>query len=184
MQLSIYPSPELPTHIKCQLLSYIRVEWWWIFQNKRPDWDYTAKSTHPVNVLLCDEALLISHAEVNWRMIEHESRSYKVYGLSAVFTYPSHRKQGYGKAVVEAATKYTDESDADLAMLFCLPHLQSFYESCGWTAMPNTNVLYGAPENPDEDDEEILLMRFVSEAGKAAKERFEANSVYVGRYMW
>jgi GNAT superfamily N-acetyltransferase len=182
-QIQHFPSQELPLHLKWQLLSYVRVEWWWVFQGANRFWDYTQKATHPVNFMLTEGDYLISHAEVNWRDMEHLSTPYRVYGVSAVFTYPTHRKEGYGQQVVEAATQYILSSDADVAMLFCLPELVKFYQRCGWTHVPTT-LLFGDKESPDEDKLESLMMLFVSYKGKAAQSNFENNSVYVGKYTW
>lgn len=183
-EISVFPSPELPPHLKCQVLSFIRVEWWWVFQGAYLFWDYTQKDTQPVNVIIHERNTVISHAEVNRRSIAHEQQTYLCYGLSAVFTYPSFRNTGYGKQAVRAATDYIKESDADIAMLFCLPPLRAFYEECGWTAMPDTAILSGDPAQPARDDEEILLMLFVSEKGRRDKSRFEKTGVYVGTHTW
>ena len=184
VDVSSFPSSDLPPHLKCQILSFIRVEWWWVFQGKNQFWDYTIKDTHPVNVIIHEQDVIISHVEVNWRMLTHKAKSYKVYGLSAVFTYPAFRKQGFGKQAVQAATDYIQQSDADIAMLFCLPHLKGFYEACGWTYMQNTSTLYGNPDIPEQDDEVILLMSFVSNTAKQDRNQFDDTSIYVGKYTW
>jgi len=139
----VCPSTELPPDLKCQIVSFIRVEWWWAFTGQNRFWDYTKKGTHPVNVVLHEHQLVISHAEVNWRMLDHVGQQWKTYGLSAVFTYPAWRREGHAERVVRAATKQIDQSDADVALLFCLPKLIPFYERCGWEHMANTNALYG-----------------------------------------
>ena len=180
----IYPSPELPADIKCQILSYIRVEWWWVFQGANRFWDYTVKDTHPTNVVILDEDIVLSHAEVNWRMLEHGNEDYKVYGVSAVFTYTPYRKEGFGQQVVEAATRHIEASDADVAMLFCLPALTDFYARCGWTLMENAKILFGDKDAPDVDKVERLMMLFVSDKGKAAQQKFASEGVYVGKYTW
>ncbi len=183
-QTLIYPSPELPPDLKCQILAYIRAEWWWVFQGANRFWDYTVKDTHPVNVAIVENGVLISHAEVNWRTLEHRGATYKVYGISAVFTNPPFRKEGFGQQVVEAATQYIRDSDADVAMLFCLPAMQDFYARCGWIHMANTRILFGAKDAPDVDKVESLMMLFVSEKGNAAQSLFEGDGVYVGKHTW
>jgi aminoglycoside 2'-N-acetyltransferase I len=183
-QTLIYPSPELPPRIKCQLLAYVRVEWWWVFQGANRFWDYTVKDTHPVNVVIVENEVLLSHAEVNWRTLEHHGESYKVYGVSAVYTAPPFRKEGLGKQVVEAATHYIQSSDADVAMLFCLPALTKFYGSCGWTHMTQTEILAGEKDSPYVDKVEQLMMLFISGKGKAKQSLFENTGVYMGNHTW
>mgnify|MGYP001774082690 CR=1 FL=1 len=182
-EVHIYPGPMLPPSIKCQILSFIRIKWWWIFQGEHRFWDYTEKATHPVNVVLIEQELVVSHAEINRRMIEHTGQTFNAYGLSAVFTYPAWRKAGYGRQVVEAATHYIEETDADVAMLFCLPNLVGFYQRCGWEHVEKS-VLYGDPHQPTVDEEETLMMRFVSERGKLARSSFLDQAVYVGQRKW
>lgn len=183
-QIAIHPSPELPLSLKWQILAFIRVEWWWVFQGENRFWDYTQKPTHPINFVLHEHEIVISHAEINWRMIDHAGHSYKVYGLSAVFTFPSFRKEGYGQDVVQAATDYIHRSDADIAMVFCLPHLQGFYESSGWVYIQDAQVMYGDPQHPSQDDEEIMLMLFVSKLGKETRDTFNSAPIYVGSHTW
>src|SRR5687767_12574584 len=181
--LRFIPSAELPRDLKLQVLSFIRIEWWWIFRDNNRFWDYTDKSTHPVNAVITERGLVISHAEVNWRMLEHGGQAYKVYGVSAVFTYPAFRKEGYGTQVMRAVTEHLRASDADLALLFCLPQLVPFYENAGWETPPNAQILYGDRDHPHEE-EIATCMLFVSERGRAAREAFSTQPVYVRAYTW
>ena len=181
--LRITPSAELPRDIKCQLLSFIRIEWAWIFEGRNRFWDYTEKRTHPVNVFIAERGLLISHAEVNWRVLEHAGQAYKVYGVSAVFTYPAFRKEGYGRQVMHAATDYIRASDADLAMLFCRPELVPFYASAGWEAPAGAVIQYGDADYP-HTEEGATCMLFVSERGQATRAAFTTQPVYIGGGSW
>ncbi len=182
-ELRLIPSEELPRELKCQILSFIRIEWWWIFRDHNRFWDYTQKSTHPVNVVLSERGQVISHAEVTWRMVEHGGAAYKVYGVSAVFTYPAFRKEGYGTQVLRAATDYIRASDADLAMLFCRPELVPFYEQAGWEAPASAQIIYGDRDYPHEEESATALL-FVSARGQAARAAFAGQPVYVGAYTW
>jgi GNAT superfamily N-acetyltransferase len=181
--LRLIPSPDLPRDLKCQILSYIRIEWPWIFRDGNRFWDYTDKSTHPVNVVITERGLLISHAEVNWRMLEHAGQTYKVCGVSAVFTYPAFRKEGYGLQVLRAATAFIQASDADLALLFCLPQLVSFYTKAGWEAPASAKIIYGDPLYP-HIEKGVTCALFVSERGRAARPAFITQPVYIGLGSW
>ncbi|MBV7328329.1 GNAT family N-acetyltransferase [Chloroflexi bacterium TSY] len=183
-QLLTFPSQELPPYIKYQILSYVRIEWHWIFQGGNQLWDFTLKDTHPINFVLIENDVLISHAEANWRHLEHRDQIYKVYGLSAVFTYPAFRKQGYGHQVVEAATEYIESSDADIGMLFCLPNLKDFYGKSGWTSLENIEIRYGAEDDPEINGDELVMVRNVSERGREALTAFEQEPLYIGAYTW
>ena len=181
--LRFIPSPDLPRDLKCQLLSFIRIEWSSIFHAGNRFWDYTDKPTHPVNVVLTERGLLVSHAEVNWRLLEHAGQTYKVYGVSAVFTYPAFRNAGYGLQVLRAATDFIQDSDADLAFLFCLPQLVPFYNKAGWEAPASAKVLYGDPLYP-HIEKGATCMLFVSERGRAARHAFTTQPVYIGFGSW
>ena len=183
-QLYSYPSPELPAHIKWQILSFIRIEWAFVFEGDLKFWDYTVKDTHPVNFVIVERDLVISHAEINWRYITHAGETYKVYGLSAMFTYPSFRNEGYGQQIANAVTDYVLASDADVGMLFCLPPLREFYEKSGWIAMETMQVKSGPEDNPYLNEGEITMCLFVSEKGKRARADFEQLPVYVGTHTW
>lgn len=183
-QLQVYSSPDLPPDLKCQIVSFIRIEWWWAFTGSNRFWDYTKKSTHPANVVLVEQGLVISHAEVNWRMLDHVGQQWKMYGLSAVFTYPAWRREGHGERVVRAATEQIDQSDADVAMLFCLPNLTPFYKRCGWEHMADTTVLRGDPQQPARVDDEAVMMRFVGKRAQQARQLFADQPLYVGRHTW
>ena len=47
--------------------------------------------------------MLVSHTEVNFRVIEFQSQQLKVAGISAVFTYPAFRGSGCASQIVTEA---------------------------------------------------------------------------------
>jgi hypothetical protein len=184
-EIKIYPGSDLPPHLKCQIVSYVRIQWPFAFEaDPFADWHAARRDTHPVALTLAKRGVLISHADVNWRFLDHGGETFKVYGLSAVFTYPVFREQGCGHQIVDAASAYIDESDADVAMLFCLPELTAFYAASGWVLMDRATILYGERGNPETDTIGRMMMRFVSEKGRRAKAGFEHHPVYVGEYVW
>jgi GNAT superfamily N-acetyltransferase len=182
-ELRFFPSDELPRELKCQILAFIRVEWWFIFREADRFWDFTQKPTHPVNAVLTERGLVISHAEINWRLVEHAGQTFKVYGVSAVFTYPAFRREGYGTQVMRAVVDYLRASDADVAMLFCLPQLVPFYENAGWECPAGAQLVYGDPLYPQEE-ELAACMLFLSERGRAARQALTSQPVYIGLYTW
>jgi hypothetical protein len=182
-ELAIYPMQELPLHIKCQITSFVRIQWSWVFEGEARLWDYFAgkEDFHPVSFVLTEGELLISHAEVNQRKLEPAGDTYKTYGVSGVFTYPSFTKEGHGKRVVAEATDYIRKSDADIALLFCNEPLSHFYTPHGWTQLEKS-VLYGDKDNPEVDDVSMIL--YVSEKAKQARSTIESKPIYVGPYTW
>jgi GNAT superfamily N-acetyltransferase len=182
-ELRFIPTRELPRELKCQILSFIRIEWWPIFRDGDRFWDFTEKPTHPVNAVLTERGLVISHAEVNWRMVEHAGQAFKVYGVSAVFTYPAFRREGYGSRLMAAVSDYLRASDADLAILFCQPQRVRFYEAAGWEWAAGARFAHGDPQHPQTDDLAACLL-FVSPRGRAARTAFCTEPVYIGLHPW
>ena len=180
----IYPTNEMPAHLKWQILSFLRIEWpnGFTGPNRLRDW-ISREEDHPVSFTLVERNILISHAEVVWKYLEHAGQTYKVYGLAGVFTYPAFRGQGYGTRVVALATAYIDRNDADVGMLFTQPHLKGFYSRNGWLPMEKTVVLIGSNQDPVVSDQ-LLLMRFVSEKGKKNRTAFETVPVHFGEDTW
>ena len=133
--------------------------------------------------MLVENDLLISQVEVVWKDLEHAGQSYKTYGMTGVLTYPSFREQGYGRQVVDEATKYIESTDADIGMFHCSPTVQGFYAKCGWPPLENAITLKGDPEQPTVS-EEVTLMRFYSEKGRRGKPAFATQPIYFGIDTW
>jgi hypothetical protein len=86
--------------------------------------------------------------------------------------------------VVRAASDFIASSDADVAMLYCGQALNHFYAGCGWTATPRARIFYGDPSAPKLKDDNLIMMMFVSDKGKAARRIFGEDDVYVGPATW
>ena len=180
----VYRSEELPADLRCQILSFLRI-WWpegFVGEKRLRNW-ISPEDEHPVHIVLVEAGILISHAEVKWKHLDHACEWYKVYGLSGVFTYPAFRRQGYGTEAVKAGTKYIDEQDGDVGMVHCDPELSGFYERCGWIPMKGSTILEGDPKKPVISDH-LLMMRFLSEKGKRGRTAFEREPMYFGETVW
>jgi GNAT superfamily N-acetyltransferase len=184
VQELIYPSNELPAHLKCQILSFLRIVWpeGFVGENRLRDW-ISRDENHPVSVMLVEQDILISHTEVVWKYLAHAGEIYKVYGLTGVFTYPAFRGQGYGKQIVERGTACIDASDAHIGIFHCAPNLKEFYAACGWIPMENAVTLVGSKNNPQVSNE-LTMMRFLTEKGKRGRPAFEGIPLYFGEDTW
>lgn len=131
-ELLTYTSAALPEVLKWQAVSFLRVYYpnGFMNENRLRDW-ITKEEDHPIYIVLVEQGLLISHTNVVWKHLDHDGVTYKAYGLTGVFTYPSFRGQGYGSKVVAAGTEYILRSDADIAMFYCDPSLMNFYARHG-----------------------------------------------------
>jgi GNAT superfamily N-acetyltransferase len=177
----IYPSADYPADLKCQTLSFLRLEWpeGFMGDNRLRDW-ITQESDHPVHWVLVESGILISHLNVVWKYLEHAGVTYKTYGLTGVFTYPAFRRQGYGSRLVAAGTAAIRASEADIALFHCDPHLCDFYAQHGWEVLPQAITYLGPPEAPIVVQRELLMMQFLSPKGQAGRTAFERQPIYFG----
>jgi predicted acetyltransferase len=183
-ELTAYPITELPADIKCQIMSFKRIQWPWIFNPSNRLTDIMKGGPDRLCFVIVEEGVLISHAEVNQRTLRHLGESYKVYGLSAVLTYPAFRHEGFGAQVVGAATAHIDNSDADFALLFTSPDLEPFYQQLGWERLPDVRITVGPADNAILHDDEFMMGRFVSDRGRIAQPSLGSTPLYVGPHMW
>jgi GNAT superfamily N-acetyltransferase len=132
-----------------------------------------------------DGAFVLAHTVAIWKRLVHAEVTYMAYGLSMVFTYPDCRGQGYGRAIVRAGTDYIErQPDADVAMLFCEPRLQAFYEQNDWRALPEATTLITQPDGSVGTTGEVLLMRFCSEKGQRGRASFTHTPIQFGDTTW
>ena len=179
-----YRHHEFPTHLNWQALSFMRVEWPFIFggQDKLRKETYDAGS-RPVHFAVSQEGVLISYAALIRTRLEHAGVTYEAHGLGNVFTFPSFRGEGHASRVVGAATEHVLKSgEADVAALFCEAGLREFYSRAGWEPMEGATTFTGAVDFP-EPCEALRMMLFVSEKGVAAREAFEGVPLYI-EHFW
>jgi GNAT superfamily N-acetyltransferase len=175
----------MPRDLAWQIRSFTRIQWPHLDSPARAWWDFTPRENNSIHFVLTDGDLLVSHASVNWRDVEHAGRTYNVFGLSTVFTYPAYRKGGHARRVVGAASDFIRQSQsADVAMLFCGQHLRAFYGACGWSPIDSARILYGDRAAPKLKDDNLIMMLFVSPGGIASRAIFEHGDVYVGPETW
>ncbi len=177
--LLLFFDNDFPPEYRCQVLTFLRIQWpkGFVGENRLRNW-ITRPEYHPVHVILEEAGLVISHAEVVWKNLEHAGESYKTYGLTGELTFPSFRGQGYGLQVIQAATDYIrSRPDADIGMFHCSPNLRSFYMKTGWIPMEGTITYIGSRENPIEANE-LRMMQFFSEKGRCGQEAFEHVPVF------
>ena len=182
--LSVYRSYDLPPLVKCQIHSFMRIEWTAGYTGERQFRDEVwpeGEVQNTVHFVLEERDFVISQAGVVWKRIEHDGETYETGGLTGVLTFPDFRRQGYGTQVVEAATRYIVDKGVDIGLT--TSHLRSFYTRAGWIPMEMTNILHGDPASPTEVDE-LVLMLFLSEKGKQGRRTFEDRPIYVGANSW
>lgn len=117
VELRTYADEELPPELKCQVVSFQRIQWpkGFVGVNRLRVWIHHPEQ-HPTHFVLVEDGVLISYAGVLWKELEHAGEVYKTYGLSGVLTYPAFGRQGYGSRVVAAATNHIRGTDADVGL--------------------------------------------------------------------
>ena len=182
---AIYSQAEFPAILKWQAISFMRMEWSYIFTEEQ-DGRYASETYpvefQPVHFVVTEGDNLISYAATILETIKHANRSYKVCGLGNVFTFPPYRREGNGYRVLELATKAIAKNDVDVAMLFCEPANISFYVKAGWINTTSPTYITGNRDNYEIYDEQRLML-FISDKGKQAQDSFEQQPVYLN-WAW
>jgi GNAT superfamily N-acetyltransferase len=179
---------ELPPHVRWQVLSFLRMEWPFIFRGEaRLTKHVHDPDFHPVHVALVEKEVLISYATILRMRLDHAGATYRVAGLANVLTYPPYRNEGHGTRVVQAASDTIRAGEcagappADVAALFCDPALREFYARCGWEPIDDGLTLIGPAADPRPFDA-LRMMLFLSEKGQAGRRAFEQQPWHVAHH--
>lgn len=72
VELLTYAGEELPADLRCQVLSFQRIQWPESFMgmNRLRDWIHQSEH-HPNHFVLVEDGVLISYAGVLWKYLEH-----------------------------------------------------------------------------------------------------------------
>lgn len=182
--LMIYHSnDDLPAAYECQARAAVRMLW-----HDAYTYDIDAPlippERHPQHIVVANRHALISYARVVWVTAQHAGQTWKVYALGDVFTYPAFRKQGYGRQVVDAASRLIQsDADADIAILFTDPVQERFYAAGGWETVTLTDVTIGDADSP-EPHPYFSMMQFLSARARASRGNFETQPLYLPGYGW
>ncbi|MEA2707956.1 MAG: hypothetical protein QOF78_557 [Phycisphaerales bacterium] len=179
-ELRSYLKLDVPREIAIQIASYVRFQWPAFIGRNKPLWEGTPYPNYSRHFVLTDSDVLISHAIVSSRWLDHGGEQFNVYGLSSVFCYPTHRGSGFGEQIVAAATDYIrQQKDADLALLFCGERVQTLYQRQGWEHVAGMKIRFG--DNKEFNDGLVMTL-FISERARAHD--FSTEPFHVGPITW
>jgi hypothetical protein len=132
----IYSDDTLPQILVWQALSFLRCEWPFLFtgDNRLRTRPFGGPAT--TYVVQADGEVLLSYAEVLRVTAERACEPVRVLGLSNVFTFPPYRAEGHASAIMRSVADIINDSDAELAILFCEKELEPFYAARGWQLAP------------------------------------------------
>lgn len=181
-QLYVFPQAEMPAVYKWQAIAFMRTQWPSIF---RGDLRFMAETyppeLNPVHFVVAEGDALVSYAAILRLTVIHAGRDFSAYRLGNMFTFPPYRGEGHGWRVLEAATHFIQQSDADVAALLCDPALETFYSAAGWS-VTRSPTRDGTPLQYTEC-ETLRMMLFLSEKGRRSRGEFERSPLYVG-WTW
>jgi hypothetical protein len=184
IELKQYRRHEIPQLFAAQIVSYQRIQWPSLKARSNRLWECNDVNRDYMHFMMVDEEIVISHASVNWRDVSLGGERFSVWGMSSVFTYPAFRKGGFATKTVSAATDFMRQGSGDVAMLFTGEHLINFYSAIGWEQTPAARIFYGDPDQPIQKTDNVIMMLFMSDRGRAARERFAEEDVFVGPQTW
>ncbi len=122
LKLAVYPAESFPQRLHLWLLRQLgksgrRYTW------ASPQW----------SILIMEDDEVITSVGMIVREIISNGASKKIGGICRVMTHPAKRKSGLASSAMrEAARRFHDVLEVSYALLFCRPHLVSFYKSLKW----------------------------------------------------
>ncbi|TWD82756.1 acetyltransferase (GNAT) family protein [Kribbella amoyensis] len=174
VQLVEFDDGALPPLLKYQVLSFLRIVWPDGFTGslRHRDW-ITNPEYDPHHMLYIAGDLVVSHLEVVHRDVTPEGVTYRAYAPTSVLTFPPFRREGWAGKLVEKASRWIEESDADLGLICCEPESQGFYaRNSGWDPVPEARIVVGDDKTRAELTPQVLLACFLTEKSQQHRETF------------
>jgi GNAT superfamily N-acetyltransferase len=127
-----------------QLLTMVRAQWPGFLDEEclRDGW-INRPEHNPVHFMYYLDNLVAAHVSVLCRDFWHDDKSYRLYGLGHVYTFPDFRGRGYATRLVSAATDYIRSCAADIGLLTCAARLCPLYEQAGWRRADGVTLYAG-----------------------------------------
>ncbi len=169
MLIRSFPEAEVPPALRRQVVDLHAQAW------PGSGEDGHDPALRPVSMLLIEEGVVLAALDVLSKQLEHDGADYAVSGLSTVVTDVRWRGRGHGRTLVSAARQAIVAGGADLGIFTCDRPLQAFYESAGWSALPDAVLVGGTPQSPFPSDQfdKVVLATFCTARAVAAAAAFE-----------
>jgi len=176
--LTLYRQPDFPAIYKWQALAFMRIEWSSIFQGDNLYMSETyPPELQPVHFVVAEGDTLLSYGALLKLNLTHAGSNYLVYGFGNMLTFPPFRRRGHGGQILQAATQFIQQSDVDVAILFCDPQLEPFYAAKAWA--PTYSPTRLGQTDQYEEYSPLRMMLFVSKKGREGKTDFENQPLYI-----
>jgi len=176
-----YVQADCPSYIRTQIIQLLRIEWPHTYRNDKADWPTESAELNPTSFVLMDNGMVLSHAAVPRKTIEHCGKNYLAFGLSSVVTRQALRRKGFGHRIIECATNYMKQENADLGVFTCDSHLAPFYTFSGWEVAYNVPLIGGTIEKPFPSDKigKLTIIQFFSEKAMKYREEILSRPIYI-----
>lgn len=175
-----YTQETMPPLIAQQVMDFVRIFWW---ESHLYELESHPMGDDEIAWAMVEGNVLYSHAAVVFANVVCNGVEYASGGLSAVMTYTWFRERGFGRAVVAACNAEIDASDMDFAILWTGEDRIAFYTHLGWEHLPTAVTVKGDPAAPQVHDG-VIMVRWVSEKGRAARADLESKPIYIGKHGW
>jgi GNAT superfamily N-acetyltransferase len=177
-ELTIFQQTNFPSIYKWQAIAFMRMEWSSIFCDDNLYMSETyPPELQPVHFVIAENDSLLSYASLLKLNLTQAGIDYCIYGFGNLLTFPPYRRRGYGGQILQAATDFIQQSDADAAILFCDHLLEPFYAEKGWEVIPSPTRL-GILDRYEEYAPSRMML-FVSEKGERGKTDCESQPIYI-----
>lgn len=103
---------------------------------------------HLLSFCMMDGPRLCAHVSVMGTGFTHKGERYFACGIGEVVTHPDYRGKGFALRLLQRASSYTRQRQADLCVFTCKPELIPLYEKAGWSCCPDLCLTGGTQEKP------------------------------------
>jgi aminoglycoside 2'-N-acetyltransferase I len=181
-QVLVYPQVNCPRDVRTQIVQLLRAEWPNTFRKDELGWPTESSELSPLSIVIIANGRVISHAAVLRKTIKHCGTNYLAFGLSCVVTQRSSRGKGFGRRIIEYATKYMKQENADLGVFTCDSNLEPFYTLKGWEIAPFSPLVGGTIEKPFPSDKlgKVTIVQLFSARAKEDRTRILSRPIVIG----
>ncbi|MDW5418155.1 GNAT family N-acetyltransferase [Iodobacter sp. CM08] len=125
---------------------------------------------------------LLSYAAVLHLTLNHAGQTFCMAALSCVATDPTYQRQGLSRLVVNAATRWIENSLIDIGLFTCDPPLAMFYAKAGWPTVLDV-ALIGSQDAGALSSKElgkVVLLRLLSKHAHEHATAFTGTTISLG----
>ena len=181
--LRVWRPDEMPGEVRLQILAFMRQVWPRGFRGNDflRGW-IEAPQDDPLHVVaLLPNGCVAAHAAAMRREAAAFGRTWRLGGLSGVFSFAQVRGLGWGRGVAARAAELLAERGSEAALFCCDEGNVGFYRGLGWERLPGNTLTVGTPPRVEPSP---VMFRAFSPAGEELRERLASGTLHFGDYVW